>query len=61
MTTKIVREAKICCPHCGKPVTVRDTGGVSPANAKRIMAHADKMIEDMAKHFDRIFHPALWK
>jgi hypothetical protein len=49
----MMREAKVTCPHCGKPIVVRD----KPID-QRIWAQFDKVFEHADKmfaHMDRMF------
>lgn len=57
----MTRQAKIVCPHCGKPITVNDRPPISKENAEKIFAAADAMFKDMQAQFKKIFDPKLWR
>jgi hypothetical protein len=49
MTT--LRKAHIKCPKCGAGITVRDNGGLTPAQADRVWAAFDRAFEAMDRAF----------
>jgi len=57
----ILRTTKIKCPHCGKPITIREQSDISPENQEEIFKEADSMFASMNEHFKRIFNPKLWR
>jgi len=69
----ILRTAKVTCPKCGHPFTVRQQtetqmGMVSPENADRIraaldegFAAMDKCISTMDAAFKKVFDRKLWR
>lgn len=46
-----LRKAHINCPKCGHGFTVRDNGGLSPAEADRVW----KMADELFAAADRLF------
>ena len=56
-----MKQAKITCPHCGGPITVRDNEGIEPAQAAKIWQAADEMFKAMDAHFRKVFDPKLWR
>lgn len=57
-----MKEAKIKCPHCGAPITVRSLDGQPNAQeALQFWEAVDEMCESVDRTFKKVFDPKNWK
>lgn len=58
-----MKQAKIKCPHCGKPITVREIKPqiIAAEKVEQIWAAMDEMFEMMHAQMNKLFDRSKWK
>ena len=58
----MTRIAKISCPHCGKPITVRDADTILDSKiAEEFWNQVDELFREVDRRFKKLMASSIWK